>query len=125
MADYSITISNQAALIGGGVRALWNSIEWGTDRWGDLELIQTFNKVLIVSPIFTSTVGRFDFQKSITESTTVSDSVSKDAAASIYETMSASTEFSGTVLENGNWDYVFPRPTIEAEDQVNTTWTEL
>lgn len=57
MADFSITITNRMALLGGEPPSQWGTMVWGQDKWGDTEdLITATTKVIANSLSFTSSI---------------------------------------------------------------------
>ena len=110
MSDYSMTISNSIDCFGGGESTKWDGFNWGEDYWGE-----SINGMI------------FEFQKVIFESQTLSDSFSLQANynKTIQESLTLTGETTDEMLYEGEWAYVFPAPSIDAEDRQDNTWSEV
>jgi len=135
MADFTITVSNQLYPLGpdAGTPSLWNVFQWG-DLWQftPTGLVTETEKVLANS-ISQSDEYFFDAEKVVSNDVTPSDEYSKHVERSIENTLAPSFETSDETLTNGSWNYVFRRPSTNAEDRnlatfstqsnAQTTWT--
>lgn len=110
MADFTITISNAIQFGGPSVPSLWGTMVWGVDNWLESK----------------DTVAQID--KIIQDSTTLDSAVQAIADFGLIITNSISFD-SETIFEsledNDSWFYVFPKPTLDAEDRDMSVWSEV
>ena len=66
-----------------------------------------------------------DGDKQITESLTLSDSQGVAFTHSIFDAISLSSAVNPVMKAWGIWDYVFPGPTTEGEDQDSSAWDNV
>jgi hypothetical protein len=72
MADLSITISNGLNIIGPTPASLWNTMEWGTDNWGETKNFSFLIFKCFANGISLSEVWTFQFQKTVSNSLIIS-----------------------------------------------------
>lgn len=114
MADLAITISNSIDTFGPAPSTLWGTnapttMTWGASKWGEgtADLVSRFEKVFGQTVLLDSAVAI-----SATFYMTLANSVACDS------------ETTGEGLSTGNgWDYVFVKPTTEAELRSITTYS--
>lgn len=110
MADFSITVSNSISCLGPGPTTKWNAFDWGTGLWG---------------------AGSVDLQtdtvKAISEAIALADTlaVSAQFMRTITNEISGTFEMSSETLKSGNWNYVFTKPTTDAENRNPNAFTEV
>lgn len=108
MADHSISISDGVSVFGLAPSNKWGTLVWGEGNWGgdDNGLIKVV-------------------EKPISETQTVEDDLYKAVKKYLAETQSVSAAQTDTELTDGSgYNYVFPGPTTDAEEQVMTDWTQ-
>lgn len=116
MADFTQNISNTVRCFGPANSTKWGqaagvgfTMTWGTTKWGeDGVLVTRFQKVIGIDAALTFSVSEKRFSK-------VFDLGSFNAA---FE-----SDFES--LKNGNWFYVFPDNTIDADERSIATWSEV
>jgi len=125
MADFTITVSNQLYPLGpdSGTPSLWNVFQWGENwQFTSLGLICETEKVLANS-ITPSSAESFEVGKQIDNTVTPSDDYAFDVDKSVTNSLAPSFETSNEELANGSWNYVFRRPSTNAEDRTTATFT--
>jgi hypothetical protein len=126
MADFTITISNN--LYAFGPDKLTPSL-WGTFQWGGywayeaIDLICEVEKAISNAITPSEAVLTFEVDKLFQEAITPSDEYIKDTERTIENTLSPSFETSDETLTNGTWDYVFIKPSANAENRNLATFT--
>ena len=108
MATFTATISASIVVFGGSPTTNWNEYNWGEALWGDGGTsVQNVFKVLENSQLSTSAVGKGARHIVATQVCTV------------VADKGGETHFDGA-----GYKYVFPKPTTDGEDRVETEWTE-
>lgn len=128
MADYTITISNYIYTSGPDltIPSLWGTMVWG-DNWnytsyGTIKDIEVLRDNSISAD---STVG-FDYEKLIEELITPDSAQVKDVVKFTSETITVESETTEETLQDGSgYYYVFRRPSEDAEDRTNPSWTAV
>ncbi len=108
MADYSTTISNSLYVFGPAPSNKWNAYNWNAFRWGEgnTPLVKVDLKVL-------------------SESLTLTDSVSKVPSRVIENTLSPTTAMSLESLTDAEGYYrVFPGGVTDAVDRAIPSWSQ-
>lgn len=107
MANFTITISNSLNVLGPGPSTCWNNFNWGSGYWGagsnDLPC---------------------EIEKLIDNSLAPTCDISKEVERTIDNSLSATFEAISEGLTSGGWDYVFTRPSTDAEDRTNAQYQE-
>jgi hypothetical protein len=107
MADFTITVSNSLAIVGATPSSLWGTMEWG-ENWG------------AGSEDFITSVFKF-----LANTTTLSDSLTKQLIKFILNTQTINGDMTEQQMFNGSgWNYVFVKPSTDAEDRSGTEWTD-
>lgn len=111
MADFTKTISNSINAFGLGPSTKWGStynMVWGSSKWGEGTLeIQT------------------DVVKSLSETVTVSDSLSKSISKPF--SFEITSTFEGTqqnLTDAAGYYWIFPGGVTDADERASTTYTE-
>lgn len=111
MADLTITISNQLNLFGGGQPTLWGNtgvttMTWGTDKWGSEseDLIEAIEKALANTLNFAAAYAEIQ------------------ALHLVENSLSFASDITSAVLTNGDWSYVWPGDTTNADQRISTTY---
>ncbi len=112
MADFLKTISNSIQCFGVGPSSKWGVMSWNSDgsyKWGEGTVdLQT------------------DVGKSLSGSLSISDTLSLvvDFSVSLSESVASTFEATEEFLsDDAGYNYVFTRPTTDAESQVFTSYT--
>jgi hypothetical protein len=107
MADFNISITNSFNMLGAGPSSLWNSHNWNEFVWGEgtEDMIHGIFKVLTNSQSLSDAIA----QKSITKLVANTQSIAGDMTEQ-------------QKLDGGGWNYVFVKPSIDAEDRSLTDW---
>jgi hypothetical protein len=110
MSDYSMTILNTIDAFGSGESTKWGIFEWANDNWGS-----SLNKLALA------------FDKIISNDQYVTDSVDLSAGfnRTFQNTLSVSFETDDENIFQDDWEYVFPAPSVNAEDRQDNSWQEL
>ncbi len=126
MADFTITISNQLYAFGPDrvTPSLWGVFQWG-ENWAytAFDLICDVEKSITNAITPSEAVLTFDVDKSISETLTPSDAFSKDTERTIENTLSPTGDLSSETLKIGGWNYIFVKPSTNAEDRNLATFT--
>lgn len=136
MADFTITISNQLYALGPEQLSpsLWGTFQWG-ENWGytAIDLICEVDKSIANSITPSEAVLQFGFDKELSESLSMTDEFSRGSELTIYNTLSPTGDLSSETLAIGGWNYLFVKPSTNAEDRnlatfttqsnASTTWT--
>ncbi len=110
MTDFSKTISNSIDLFGSAQTTKWDGFNWDENNWGEsldkltISVLKNFNESIIPSDSLSVSAN---FNRSFSDSISIS-------YANIDEN-----------LYEGEWQYVFTKPTIDAEERTSITWTEV
>lgn len=108
MADLAQTITNAIQTLGAGEPSVWNTMTWGTDKWGEGS---------VSVPL---AVGKFiDNSESLT-SDNAGLSVLKGLANSISPT---SADSNVAASDSRGWDHVLPEGVTNAASSTTTTWS--
>ncbi len=127
MADFTQTIENRLGIYAADTTENWGSIVWGTDNWGyDEDVIVSIDKIIAESPTLTTALN-FDVAKILTDTVTLTDTVSKDITGfTIAESISLSNVMDGlTLVDSEGFYHVFRGNTTEGEDKVVSSYTEI
>lgn len=109
MADLALTISNSINCFGPAPTTNWNAFSWGDAKWGEG-----------TESLVKSVMKQID--NSIASDTTLFF----DAAISFSNSLSSTFEMSNEELTDGSgYNFVFRRPTVDAETQVITNYTSF
>jgi hypothetical protein len=111
VADLSITISNQINTFGIEPSNKWNEFLWG-ENWGygNTDLKTELSHFLI-----SEAIGLADsWSTVVTFFKTFANTITTDGDASEQE-----------LTDGSGYNYVFTRPTIDAETRANTTFSEV
>ncbi len=111
MADWTQTITNNLAFLGIGPPTKWNEFNWGEGNWGDgtEDLVTEVGKLISNSQPSTTAVQLF-----VGYGIVISESIAP--------TFEMSEE---TLTDGSGYNYVFRRPSTDAEDRTLPTWTEV
>jgi hypothetical protein len=128
MADYTITISNN--LYAFGPDKLTPSL-WGTFQWGGYWAYEAIDLICEVEKAISNAITpseaalTFEVEKSLSEAITPSETFGLEASfeRTIENTLTPSFETSDETLTNGTWNYVFIKPSANAEDRNLATFT--
>lgn len=137
MANFTITISNQIYPLGPDVTT---PSLWGTFQWGGKWLFSATDSIMAVEKVVTNAVTpdstlSFETEKTVENSLAPDDAnqVTKEIQKDLAETLSVSFDTSDEGLKNGDWNYVFVKPSANAENRnlatfttspnASTTWT--
>jgi hypothetical protein len=108
VADWTQNISNTVSVFWGATTTKWNSFNWGEANWGEgTEDLEVHVGKLIVN--------------SQPSTTAVATTIGKNLANSIAPTFEMSEE---TLTDGSGYNYIFKRPSTDAEDRTNPTWSE-
>ena len=108
MADLTITVAIGLNLFGAAPSSKWNEINWG-DNWG-----------------FGTNTTLFAVEKAISENQAIDVSVSKESAHLVASSLGVDSETGSETLTDGSgYSYLLPRPTTEAEDRIQTTFSDV
>lgn len=114
MADFTKTISNSIACLGNSPTTKWGSgtayvMTWGSSKWGE------GTETMLIS-----------FGKAIANTVTISDAMASKQVDKAVTLGSISPTYEGSeeTLQDGNgYFYVFPRPTTDADERYNPSYT--
>lgn len=127
MTNFSQTITNVLAPVGGGTVNLWNRYNWNAFKWGSGSLVRGIGKLISESTSLPDTsISKQTYHwlnpESITPTEQYSKNVTKEA---ISETISTSADADYEYLQPGDcdWTYVFPSGATNLEDRDFVTWT--
>lgn len=109
MVAYTITISNNFLIFGGSPASRWGEVIWGSFKWGD-----------------GSTAMIWKLGKLIGNDLSTDSLVKKVLGRTIYNNLEVSSE-NGNIeqIDREGWNYVFPKPTINAQVSTFTVWTNI
>lgn len=125
MTAYSITISNDFYVFGLEATTKYGAATFGSSVWtyGDFPLVKAINKVISSSIAPDSTqvksVNKI-IESSFTPGSEVVKSPSKLIENSITPTFETSSEEKS---DSAGWKYVFPKPTVDAENRSIPSYT--
>ena len=125
MADFSITVSNQLYAFGPDsvTPSLWNVFQWG-EPWAYTSLgFITETEKLVTNSLAPDSALSFDVAKQIDNTVTPTDDYAFDVDKSVTNSLAPSFETSNEELKNGAWNYVFRRPSTNAENRTTATFT--
>lgn len=109
MADFTKTVSNTLDLFGESPSSLWGFFTWGVDKWGD------GSKDLAV-----------DIVKLIDNSQVISDAISLSSIKVVANNLTTESETTSETLSDGSgWNYIFTKPTTDAENRNITSFTSV
>lgn len=126
MADYSITVSNTLYAFGPDklTVSLWGTFQWG-ENWGytPIDMICDVEKQITNSLAPTGSTLNFDVDKALSETITPSDAFSKDTERTISNSLAPTGDLTSETLTISGWNYVFVKPSTNAEDRNLATFT--
>jgi hypothetical protein len=135
LADFTITISNNLYPLGPDnvTPSLWGVFQWGQPWLYTANGLITATNKLITNAVTPSSVQVFHVGKLLTNTVTPSDDYQFSSEKVISNSLAPSFETSSEQLANGSWNYVFRKPSSNAEDRnlatfttstnASTTWT--
>lgn len=125
MADFTITISNRLYPLGPDVctPSLWGTFQWG-GKWlfSATDLITDFVK-LVTNSITPSDDYFLSTGKLIDNQIVPDEALVKESIKVVDNSISPSFETSNESLALQSWNYVFTKPSINAEDRTTATFT--
>jgi len=127
MVDYVQTCTNGIDLFGGAATVQWGNFNWGEEAWGTIaeNLVISVSKTIAETASFTDLYTK-DITTQYDNTLNLSDAYSKGFTLdTIMETIALSSDPSSEVLYEDDWQYVFTKPSTNAEDRSNTTWSEV
>jgi hypothetical protein len=126
MADATMVISNGIGFFGLAPSDLWNAHNWNAFLWGEGTLPMTHNVDKVIANISTfdsAPIKQTD--KLIEGSFSVDSNVGKQPSKLISETIAPTADMNSEGLQDGTlvWNYVFQKPSTEAENRSLPTFT--
>jgi hypothetical protein len=106
-----MTISNSIDCFGLGLDSQWGVMVWGVDSWGENtsnEIVNYITKVI---------------DNTLSPDTTIS--LAADYVRTVEDTLSLSFETEDEIIQVENWEYVFTKPTTDAEERSQASWIEV
>ena len=127
MANFTITVSNNIYTLGPD---LCTPSIWGTFQWGGKWEYSTTGSIVDIVKIVTNVVAPTDdyffaSEKRIDNSITPSDldTYYLETTKGIVNTLDVAFALSDETLTNGTWNYIFKRPSTNAQDRNLATFT--
>jgi len=108
MADATITVSNAFNFFGLAATNKWGEHNWGAFNWGEGQNAMVKN-----------------VDKLIEDSSTWVSAITKEQAHLVSESLSLTEDLTSEDLTNGNWNYIFTKPTTQAENRSTATFTVI
>lgn len=128
MADFTITVSNSLYPLGPDVctPSLWGTFQWG-GKWlfSATDLITDIEK-LVTNSLAPSSAELFDVQKAWAESILPDGLVNAEISLdkNVSNDLSMTFETSDETLSSGDWNYVFRKPSTNAENRSTAVFTQ-
>jgi len=110
MADFTITVTNNLNVFGASPSTKWNDFLWGSGLWGE----------------GTNSIVK-DIEKTVVESLVLTDALTleTDFALNVTNTMGLESNLTSETLTQGDWNYVFTKPTTNAQNRNLNSFTVL
>lgn len=127
MTEHTKTISNSLQCLGLGYPTIWNSFLYGTGVWGEgsIGIGQDVVKALPVT-YGLATSRMKDIGGSVNITLPIDLIPCKEAEITVTSTFTPLTfETSSETLSIGIWDYVFTKPSTNAEDRTPASFTSV
>lgn len=127
MADLSITISNNLIVVGYNPTSQWGTLEWGTDWWRfNGETLQDVGKAIDFGSTTLSDAPIKDVEHLLDfGSTLLSDTITKSFERSYNNSLLPTFEMSEEYLQDEDgYFYVFPGGVTDADERVDSTWSD-
>tara|TARA_R110000868_G_scaffold62962_3_gene189964 strand:- start:18810 stop:19253 length:444 start_codon:yes stop_codon:yes gene_type:complete len=126
MADFTITVVNKLYAFGPDVTtpSLWGTFQWGGQWLYSSSGLTTETEKLISNSLVPSSAETFDVEKSIFEILLPDDVFTRETDRTISNTLDVVFDTSNEGLLSGDWNYVFTRPSTNAENRTSAIFTE-
>lgn len=147
MTAYTATITSTLGLFGLAPTTKWNAFNWGSAKWGEGTLVQTYviGKSYTESEVLTSTVGPFSISHLVPLGTFVAgdtfvkgmihsmsfgsfvatDDITKSQVKIVEDSFSQTSVVLHDYLGTGNgYYYVFPSQITDIASRANPTYAE-
>lgn len=127
MAALSITIANHIGLFAMEPTSKWGTLNWGNENWGTV--VAGFpilvDKLIANSEALTTNL-QFEFIKLITNSEPVTSTILIEYEKFYTDTFDLAGDLSSESLKDGSgYNYVFVKPTTEAENRDMSEYTQI
>ena len=137
MADFTQTVTNNLPLMAISPAVYWNALTWGTDNWGfEGDIITEVDATIALGTTAFTTAIANEVEHAVGLGTLVlTDVYGREFEITFGESLDLTEDIENIMRSLGIWDYVFTKPTTDAQDQAydestrvedgSTTWTPV